>query len=91
MSYSDGCLNGSRSSGNPDSINHGFPRSFNSLYGNSAFSLKVARAIKKKTAWLRIRIMCQSGATYLSADCCLNESTIKICKLVSHKFYFAMA
>jgi len=26
-----------------------------------------------KTGWLGIRIMCQSGATNLSADCCVSE------------------
>ena len=28
---------------------------------------------KKKTEWLRIRIMCPSGATCPSADCCCSE------------------
>ena len=28
---------------------------------------------RAKTGWLGIRIMCQSGATCLSADCCFSE------------------
>ena len=28
---------------------------------------------KSKTGWLRIRILCLTGATYLSADCCFSE------------------
>jgi len=28
---------------------------------------------KAKTGWLRIMIMCQSGATCLSTDCCVSE------------------
>jgi len=28
---------------------------------------------RAKTVWLRIRIMCPSGATCLSMDCCLTE------------------
>jgi hypothetical protein len=33
-------------------------------------ALKRERA---KTGWLRIGIMCPSGATWLSADCCFSE------------------
>jgi hypothetical protein len=35
-----------------------------------ACSIKEKRA---KTGWLGIRIMCPSGVTYLSADCCVSE------------------
>jgi hypothetical protein len=30
-------------------------------------------ALRKKTGWLGIRIMCLSGAACLSADCCFSE------------------
>ena len=29
--------------------------------------------VKAKTGWLGIRIMCPSGATCLSTDCCFSE------------------
>ena len=29
--------------------------------------------LRAKTGWLGIRIMCPSGATCLSADCCFSE------------------
>ena len=32
---------------------------------------------RTKTGWLGIRIMCPSGATYLSADCCFSELALK--------------
>ena len=35
------------------------------------FSLN--RRVRAKTNWLGIRIMCPSGATFLSADCCFSE------------------
>jgi len=31
------------------------------------------KGVRAKTGWLGIRIMCPSGATYLSADCCFSE------------------
>ena len=34
--------------------------------------------VRAKTGWLRIRIMCPSGATCLSADCCFSELSLKI-------------
>jgi hypothetical protein len=36
------------------------------------FSAKHAE-IRVNTGWLRIRIMCASGTTYLPADCCFSE------------------
>ena len=36
------------------------------------FSAKHA-ALRRKTGWLGIRIMCPSGATHLPADCCFSE------------------
>ena len=33
---------------------------------------------RAKTGWLGIRIMCESGAKCLAADCCFRASTIKI-------------
>jgi hypothetical protein len=36
--------------------------------GICCFSAKHA-ALRRKTGWLRIRIMCLSGATFLTADC----------------------
>ena len=30
-------------------------------------------ALRRKTGWLRIKIMCPSGATCLPADCCFSE------------------
>ena len=38
--------------------------------GICCFSTKHAR---EKTGWLEIRVMCTSGATCLSADCCFSE------------------
>jgi hypothetical protein len=35
-------------------------------------SAKQAALVRAKTNWLGIRIMCQSGATCLSADCCFS-------------------
>jgi len=29
--------------------------------------------VREKSGWLGIRIMCPSGATCLSADCCFSE------------------
>jgi hypothetical protein len=40
--------------------------------GICCFSAKHEGA-RAKTGWLRIRIMCQSGATCLSVDCCFTE------------------
>ena len=34
-------------------------------------------ADRAKTGWLRIRIICESGAKYLSADCCFSELALK--------------
>ena len=31
---------------------------------------------RAKTGWFRIRIMCQSGATCLPADCCFSELSL---------------
>jgi hypothetical protein len=42
--------------------------------GICCFSAKQAVLRRKsKTGWLRIRILCLTGATYLSADCCFSE------------------
>jgi hypothetical protein len=42
--------------------------------GICCFSVKLAALRRKrKTGWLGIRIMCPSGATCLSADCCFSE------------------
>ena len=51
-------------------------RGFEPLWGKTkdfkigicCFSAKHA-ALRRKTGWLRIRIMCLSGATFLTADC----------------------
>ena len=40
--------------------------------GNCCFSAKYA-AIRRKTGWLGLKIMCPSGATGLSADSCFSE------------------
>ena len=37
--------------------------------GICCFSAKNA-ALRRKTGWLGIRIMCPSGATYIPNDCC---------------------
>jgi hypothetical protein len=44
----------------------------NYIIGNSCFSAKHA-ALRAKTCWLGIRIICLSGATSLSAECCFSE------------------
>ena len=51
----------------------GQPKDYN--IGVCCFSSKhsVLRRRKKKTGWLGIRIMCPSGATCLSADCCFSK------------------
>jgi hypothetical protein len=59
-------------------VDRGFePRSGqtkNYKIGMCCFSAKHAALRRKsKTGWLGIRIMCPSGATFLSADCCFNE------------------
>ena len=42
--------------------------------GICCFSAKhAALREREKTEWLGIRIMCQRGATCLSADCCFSE------------------
>jgi hypothetical protein len=43
------------------------------------FSIKHA-ALRKSamTGWLGIRIMCQSGATCLAADCCFSDHVISL-------------
>jgi hypothetical protein len=42
--------------------------------GICCFSAKHAALRSKSKDWLaRFRIMCPSGATYLSADCCFSE------------------
>ena len=42
--------------------------------GICCFSAKLAALRERaKTGWLGIRIMCPSGATCLSADCCFSE------------------
>ena len=42
--------------------------------GICCFSAKHAALRRKsKTGWLGIRIMCPSGATCLSAECCFSE------------------
>ena len=33
----------------------------------------IASLLSAKTGWLGIRIMCPSGATCLSVDCCFSE------------------
>ena len=33
--------------------------------------------VRSKTGWLRIRVMCWSGATCLPADCCFSELVLK--------------
>ena len=52
----------------------------------SAKHAALRRKSKYKDWWLGIRIMCQSGATCLSADCCFSELALwisnYICKLV---------
>ena len=40
--------------------------------GMCCFSAKNAAGVGAKTGWLRIRIMCLSGATCLPADCCFS-------------------
>jgi hypothetical protein len=45
--------------------------------GICCFSAKHA-ALRRKTGWLRIRIMCPMRATCLSADCCFNGLAIYI-------------
>ena len=34
--------------------------------------------VRTKTGWLKIRMMCPSGATYLLADCCFSELAIAL-------------
>jgi hypothetical protein len=40
--------------------------------GICSFSDKNA-AIRRQAGWLGIRVMCPTGATYLTAGCCFNE------------------
>jgi hypothetical protein len=40
--------------------------------GICSFSAKNA-PLRRQAGWLGIRIMCPSGATYLTAGCCFNE------------------
>ena len=40
--------------------------------GICCFSVKHV-ALRRKTGWLGMRIMCLSGVTYLSVDCCFSE------------------
>ena len=46
--------------------------------GICCFSAKHAafKGERAKTGWLGIRLMCQSGATCLAADCCFSELTL---------------
>ena len=57
-------------------VDRGFvPRSGQTKYyeiGICCFSAEHA-ALRRKTGWHGIRIMCPSGATCLSADCCYSE------------------
>ena len=42
-------------------------------------------ALRRKTGWLRIKIMCQSWATCISVDCCFSEHYKNPTKRVSAK------
>jgi hypothetical protein len=42
-----------------------------------AFPPSIKERERAKTGWLGIRIMCPSGATCLSADCCFSEPALK--------------
>jgi hypothetical protein len=60
------------------SVDRGFePRSGKTIdykIGICCFSTKHAALRRKRnTGWLEIRIICPSGATCLSADCCYSE------------------
>ena len=44
--------------------------------GICCFSAKHA-ALRRKTSWFGIRIMCPSGAICLPADCCFNELALQ--------------
>jgi hypothetical protein len=58
-------------------VNHGFdPRSVQTKdykIGSCCFSTKQV-ALKRKSGWLGIRIICPSGAKFLYADCCFAVS-----------------
>ena len=41
--------------------------------GICCISAKQKKGVRAKTGWLGIRIICLSGATCLSADCCFSE------------------
>ena len=41
--------------------------------GIGCFSAKLTALRRTKTGWLGIRIMCPSGVTCLSEDCCFSE------------------
>ena len=41
--------------------------------GSCGFSAKQKKGIRANAGWLGIRIICPSGATCLSVDCCFSE------------------
>ena len=47
--------------------------------GICCFSAKhAALAVRAKTGWLGIRILCLNGATCLHADCCFSDIAVKL-------------
>jgi hypothetical protein len=64
---------------------------FNTLFLQIRVSEWVIVGESAKTGWLGIRLMCSSGATCLSTDCCFNELALqksnKVCWIVQSRPY----